>query len=94
MNADEQKLQKQTQVVRPRRSVLDYADKNSKKLLQPPASLEITRLTDKWTAGPLYVGEGDLSGVGEDGKRFFGICDRQTIQANSQQHCTLSRYIR
>ncbi len=46
MNADEQKLQKQTQFVRRRRSVLDSSKKRKKKPLQRPASLEITRLPD------------------------------------------------
>ena len=51
MNADEQKLQKQTQFVRRRRSVLDSSIKR-RKLLQRPASLEITRITDKYVSVP------------------------------------------
>ena len=46
VNADEQKLQKQTQFVRRRRSVFDSTKNRKKKLLQRPASLEITPLPD------------------------------------------------
>ena len=42
MNADEHKLQKQTQLVRRRTSVFDPNKERQKKLLQRPASLEIT----------------------------------------------------
>jgi hypothetical protein len=43
-DADEQQLQKQTQFLRPPRAVFDPTNEHRKKLLQQPASLEITRL--------------------------------------------------
>ena len=55
MNADEPKLQKQTQFVRRRRSVLVSTGKHTKKLLQRPASLEITPLPYMWRTSPVFV---------------------------------------
>jgi hypothetical protein len=43
VNADEQKLRKQTQSLRQRRSAFDSSQERKKKLLQRPASLEITQ---------------------------------------------------
>jgi hypothetical protein len=59
VNADEQKLQKQTPFVRRRRSVFDLSNERKTNPLQQPASLEIKGETGKvkryfkWTVADL-----------------------------------------